>query len=395
MGCGAVGSARGAGRLAVVGRFRGVRECTVRATLTDPPESGSGPWESRAVVGKKRHQGNPDALRTVRHVIDAPRACQGVIATPAHPGAEDPSLLSIESRVLRPASDGYTLPCSSFVRTLRLGLALAAVALASSCGTAQSALPFVSPDAPLRYSTYFNPQGELRGEAWALALMGHPAHREQVFLQAQQGLFPASEAWLSLEAVYQEGYDARWALLQRKSHAQAEPWRRACWSWRRSPLAPAKPSPHRICATEGWLPSPGPRSCPLKTLSAGTSSKPTASAASTRCVPRGPAARAPFPGSLPCAGRTTASSATTFRVAMSSRPRWVAPCFRSWSSPPALTGCSQAPANRCSPATWARRSVARRGCATRTTSRWTKPPYGKAACLAWNPSASRSAPFRR
>jgi hypothetical protein len=155
---------------------------------------------------------------------------------------------------------------------VRLGLALAAVALAAGCGTAQSALPFVAPDAPLRYSTYFNPQGQLRGEPWALALMGHPAHREQVFLESQQGLFPASEAWLCLEAVcrgagevlaqehsraacallpqeagcefnwnpvrslipgdgpgrellldiYKQGYDARWLLVQRGVHARAE-----------------------------------------------------------------------------------------------------------------------------------------------------------------------------
>ncbi len=95
------------------------------------------------------------------------------------------------------------MPLSSlgFIRAVRLSLVLAAVAAGAGCGTAQSALPFVPADAPLRYSTYFNPQGQLRGEEWALALMGHAAHREQVFLQAQQGLFPASEAWLSLEAV--------------------------------------------------------------------------------------------------------------------------------------------------------------------------------------------------
>jgi hypothetical protein len=155
---------------------------------------------------------------------------------------------------------------------LRLGLALAAVSLVSGCGTAQSALPFVAPDAPLRYSTYINSRGQLRGEEEALALMGHASHREQVFREAQQGLFPASEAWPYLEAVchgagallaqhharpactllpreagcefnwnpvrtllpgegpgrqylldtYKAGYDARWALVQRRFHVQAE-----------------------------------------------------------------------------------------------------------------------------------------------------------------------------
>jgi hypothetical protein len=107
--------------------------------------------------------------------------------------------------------------------------------------------------------------------------MGHATHREQVFLQAQQGLFPASEAWLTLEAVcrgagallaqehasagctvlpgefgcefnwnpvralipgegpgrqrlldtYKEGYDPRWAQLQPGFHAQAEATRAA------------------------------------------------------------------------------------------------------------------------------------------------------------------------
>ncbi|WP_224365286.1 hypothetical protein [Hyalangium versicolor] len=90
---------------------------------------------------------------------------------------------------------------SEFARALRLGLVLSAVALAAGCGTTQSALPFVPADAPLRFSTYLNSHGELRGEDWALVLMGHPAHREQVFLQARQGLFPASEAWFYLEAV--------------------------------------------------------------------------------------------------------------------------------------------------------------------------------------------------
>jgi hypothetical protein len=153
-----------------------------------------------------------------------------------------------------------------------LGLALVVGVVASGCGTAQSALPFVPPDAPLRYSTYFSPQGHMRDEGWALALMGHPAHREQVFLQAQQSLYPAVEAWLYLEAVshgagallaqdharpgcavlpsefncefnwnpvrslipgegpgrdrllevYKQGYDARWEQLQRKHHAQVE-----------------------------------------------------------------------------------------------------------------------------------------------------------------------------
>jgi hypothetical protein len=163
--------------------------------------------------------------------------------------------------------------CSSrFTQALCLTLALTYAALAAGCGTAQSALPFVPADAPLRYSTYFNSRGQLRGEEWALTLMGHATHREQVFLQAQQGLFPASEAWLSLEAVcrgagallaqehashgctvlpaeagcefnwnpvralipgegpgrehlldtYQEGYDARWAQLQPGFHARAE-----------------------------------------------------------------------------------------------------------------------------------------------------------------------------
>lgn len=161
---------------------------------------------------------------------------------------------------------------SEFARALRLGLTLAVVAMASACGTTQSALPFVPADAPLRYSTYLNSHGQLRGEDWALALMGHPAHREQVFLQARQGLFPASEAWLYLEAVcrgagaviaqenaqlecavvpqelgcefnwkplaalipgagpgrdrlidvYKQGYDERWEQLRRGFHAQAE-----------------------------------------------------------------------------------------------------------------------------------------------------------------------------
>lgn len=83
---------------------------------------------------------------------------------------------------------------SGFAQALSLTLAVACAALAAGCGTAQSALPFVPADAPLRYSTYLNAQGQLRGEDWALALMGHAPHREQVFLQAQQGLFPASEA---------------------------------------------------------------------------------------------------------------------------------------------------------------------------------------------------------
>jgi hypothetical protein len=93
------------------------------------------------------------------------------------------------------------LSSSRFTQALCLTLALASAVLAAGCGTAQSALPFVPADAPLRYSTYFSPRGELRGEAWSLALMVHATHREQVFLEAQQGLFPASEAWLSLEAV--------------------------------------------------------------------------------------------------------------------------------------------------------------------------------------------------
>jgi len=164
----------------------------------------------------------------------------------------------------------FSLP--RFAQALCLSWALACAALGVGCGTAQSALPFIPADAPLRYSTYFNSQGQLRGEEWALALMGHSAHREQVFLQAQQGLFPASDAWLTLEAVchgagvqlaqenarpactvlpseagcefnwnpvrslipgegpgrqrlldtYQEGYDARWAQLQPGFHAMAE-----------------------------------------------------------------------------------------------------------------------------------------------------------------------------
>jgi hypothetical protein len=164
----------------------------------------------------------------------------------------------------------FSLP--RFAQALCLSWALACAALGVGCGTAQSALPFIPADAPLRYSTYFNSQGQLRGEEWALALMGHSAHREQVFLQAQQGLFPASDAWLTLEAVchgagaqlaqenarpactvlpseagcefnwnpvrslipgegpgrqrlldtYQEGYDARWAQLQPGFHARAE-----------------------------------------------------------------------------------------------------------------------------------------------------------------------------
>jgi hypothetical protein len=155
---------------------------------------------------------------------------------------------------------------------LRLGLALACVALAIGCGTTQSALPFVPADAPLRYSTYLDARGQLRGEDWALTLMGHPAHREQVLLQAQQGLFPASDTWSSLEGIcrsagrllaqehakpactvlprevgcefnwnpvrsllpgegpgrerlldsYKQGYDARWAQIQSRFHAQEE-----------------------------------------------------------------------------------------------------------------------------------------------------------------------------
>jgi hypothetical protein len=162
--------------------------------------------------------------------------------------------------------------CSAFTRAVRLSLALASVVQVLGCSTAQFALPYVAPDAPLRYSTYFSPQGQMRGEEWALALISHPSHREQVFLQAQQGLFPASEAWLYLEAVcrgagvlmaqhharlectapipvpdceldwnpvrtlipgegpgrqrlldtFKQGYDARWAQLQPRFHAQAE-----------------------------------------------------------------------------------------------------------------------------------------------------------------------------
>jgi hypothetical protein len=167
-------------------------------------------------------------------------------------------------------------PLLSFVpfrsgRALLLGL-LVCAASGTGCGTTQAALPFVPADAPLRYSTYLNARGQLRGEDWALALMGHPAHREQVFLQAQQGLFPASDTWSSLEAIcrsagrllaqeharptctvlpveagcefnwnpvrsllpgegpgrerlldsYKQGYDARWAQLQRRFHAQTE-----------------------------------------------------------------------------------------------------------------------------------------------------------------------------
>lgn len=169
------------------------------------------------------------------------------------------------------------LLCSGLAQALGLTLALSCATLAAGCGTAQSALPFVPADAPLRYSTYFNSRGQLRGEEWALALMGHAAHREQVFLQAEQGLFPASEAWLSLEGVcrgagallaqehtrlactalpsevgcefnwnpvrtllpgegpgrqrlldtYKEGYDARWAQLQPGFHAKAEATRAA------------------------------------------------------------------------------------------------------------------------------------------------------------------------
>jgi hypothetical protein len=156
--------------------------------------------------------------------------------------------------------------------TLRLGMALLAVALTAGCGTAQSALPLAAADAPLRYSTYLTAQGQPRGEHWALALMGHAAHREQVYLQAQQGLYPASEAWPYLESVcrgagaltaqehsapqcallppelgcefnwnpvralmpgegpgkqrlmdvYQQGYDTRWAQLKRRFHARVE-----------------------------------------------------------------------------------------------------------------------------------------------------------------------------
>jgi hypothetical protein len=170
-----------------------------------------------------------------------------------------------------------SFPRSGYARALCLSWALTCAALATGCGTAQSALPFIPADAPLRYSTYFNAQGQLRGEEWALALMGHPSHREQVFLQLQQGLFPASEAWLTLETVcrgagallaqeharpactllpaeagcefnwnpvrallpgegpgrqrlldtYKEGYDARWAQVQPGFHARAESARAA------------------------------------------------------------------------------------------------------------------------------------------------------------------------
>lgn len=168
-----------------------------------------------------------------------------------------------------PSQDLSPLPLP---HALRLGLMLAAVAIAAGCGTTQVALPVVPPDAPLRYSTYGEPPGRLRGEEWAMALMGHPSHREQVFLQAQQGLYPASEVWPQLESVcrgagalmaqhnarpacvvtpqefgcelnwnpvrvlvpgegpgrerlldvYQQGYEARWEQIRRRFHAQAE-----------------------------------------------------------------------------------------------------------------------------------------------------------------------------
>jgi hypothetical protein len=156
--------------------------------------------------------------------------------------------------------------------TLRLGLALAGVALAIGCGTTQTALPSIAADAPLRYSTYCDTPGHVRGESWALALIGHPSHREEVYRQAAQGLYPASEVWLHLEsvchdaggwtaedhagprcallppelgcefnwnpvrslmpgagqgrerllAVFKEGYDARWEQVKRGYHARAE-----------------------------------------------------------------------------------------------------------------------------------------------------------------------------
>ncbi|MFL5346051.1 MAG: hypothetical protein ACJ8AT_14775 [Hyalangium sp.] len=84
---------------------------------------------------------------------------------------------------------------------LRLWLALLELALAVGCGTTQSALPVLAADAPLRYSAYCDTPGHVRSEAWALALMGHASHREQVYLQAREGLYPASEVWLHLESV--------------------------------------------------------------------------------------------------------------------------------------------------------------------------------------------------
>jgi hypothetical protein len=206
-----------------------------------------------------------------------------------------------------------SLSSSRSTRALCLTLAWACAALATGCGSAQSALPFIPPDAPLRYSAYFNPQGQLRGEEWALALMGHSAHREQVFLQAQQGLFPASEAWLTLEAVcrgagallaqehssagctvlpgefgcefnwnpvralipgegpgrqrlldtYKEGYDARWAQLRPGFHAKAEATRAATLlmgtTLGRTPAAAeAKAAAAMRCAPSGSTRAPSP-----------------------------------------------------------------------------------------------------------------------------------------
>jgi hypothetical protein len=151
-------------------------------------------------------------------------------------------------------------------------VALTVGVLAAGCGTAQSALPSVAAGAPLRYSAYCDTQGQVRNEEWALALMRHSSHREQVYLQASQGLYPASEVWLQLEAVcraaggwtaqehagpkcavlpaelgcefnwnpvrelvpgegpgqqrlldaFKQGYDARWEQLKRGAHARAE-----------------------------------------------------------------------------------------------------------------------------------------------------------------------------
>ncbi len=82
-----------------------------------------------------------------------------------------------------------------------LGLSLAGATLAFGCGTTSPALPGVGPEAPLRYSTYGDPPRHLRNDAWALALMKHASHREQVFRQARAGLYPAMEVWLHLESV--------------------------------------------------------------------------------------------------------------------------------------------------------------------------------------------------
>ncbi|KFE63430.1 hypothetical protein DB31_2548 [Hyalangium minutum] len=48
-----MGCARRPERVAVVGRFRGVRESTIRATLTDPPESGEDGGRVEGCLGRR------------------------------------------------------------------------------------------------------------------------------------------------------------------------------------------------------------------------------------------------------------------------------------------------------------------------------------------------------